>query len=125
MKHLKKFNNLFEEEGMDNMGSDIEGMGMEDDMMQKNSGTEAKSWIKSTTEIADYDVIWDSPEGEEVSASFSDIGSPIKEDGDNGYSTFETVPGTSSDGNEYIGQVTYEEKKEGVFEIESILISKK
>ena len=125
MKHLKKFNSLFEEEGMDNMGFGMERTEMGDTVMQENPGTEAKSWIKSTTEIADYDVIWNSPEGEEISASFSDIGSPIKEDGDYGYSTFETVPGTSSDGNEYIGQVTYEEKKEGVFEIESILISKK
>jgi hypothetical protein len=46
-------------------------------------------------------------------------------EGDMGYLTFETLPGTASDGNEYTGKVTLEESKPSMFEIVSIAIVKK
>ena len=88
----------------------------------------ADSWVPSETEEADYDVTWKSPEGEEVTASFRDLGGPVQEEGKEAYSSMETVIGSSSDGNEYSATVEYmggSGETEDVFQVKEIAISKK
>lgn len=109
MRHLKYFRPLNEE------------MGTEEVIY-------ADSWTPTQHPEGDYDVKWSSATGEEKSAVFSDTGGPIMDDGDMGYSVFETIPGTSSDGNEYIGEVVYKElggDGSNEFQIISIIIKNK
>jgi hypothetical protein len=122
MKHLKNFKSLLEEEEM--LPMNIEPMA-EEPMMEEPE-IYAEEWIKSSQEEGDYDVTWTNENGEVVTASFADITQgPMPVDGKMGYLTFETLPGTSSDGNEYIGNVTLEEAKPSMFEITGIAIVKK
>jgi hypothetical protein len=110
MRYLKTFESL--EEEAEDTGSSIY----------------ADSWIPTETEEADYDVTWKSPEGEEVTASFRDLGGPVQEEGEEAYSSMETVVGSSSDGNEYSATVEYiggSGETEDVFQIKEIVISKK
>ncbi len=109
MKHLKKFEALVEAE-------------------ETETSVYADSWVPSETEEADYDVTWKSPEGEEITASFRDLGGPIQEEGKDAYSDMETVTGSSSDGNEYLATVEYiggTGKNEDVFQVKGMAISKK
>lgn len=124
MKHLKTFNSIFEEESMYAEETYTE---KPDQRYQKNPPVaEAKSWVKSSLENADYDIVWDSPEGEEITASFSDSGYPVEDYTDEtSFSTFESVPGTSSDGKDYTASVSYTKVNEGVLQITEILIFNK
>lgn len=109
MKYLKSFKALLESEDLDLL-------------------TYADSWTPSEVEEADYDLKWKSENGEEVMASFRDLGGPIKEEGKEAYSSMETVTGSSSDGNEYSATIEYMEgsgESENVFQINKIAISKK
>jgi hypothetical protein len=122
MKHLKNFKSLLEGEEM--LPIDMEPM--DKGPMVGEPEIYAEEWIKSDKEEGDYDVTWTDENGEIVTASFSDVTQgPTPTDGKMGYLTFETLPGTSSDGNEYIGNVTLGEKKPSMFEITSIAIVKK
>lgn len=89
---------------------------------------QADSWVPSETAEADYDVTWKSPNGEEITASFRDLGGPIQEEGKGAYSDMETVTGSSSDGNEYSATIEYlggSGETEDVFQVKGILVSKK
>jgi hypothetical protein len=122
MKHLKNFRSLLEGEEM--LPIDMDPMA--EGPMVGEPEIYAEEWIKSDKEDGDYDVTWTNENGEIVTASFSDVTQgPTPTDGKVGYLTFETLPGTSSDGNEYIGNVTLDEKKPSMFEITSIAIVKK
>lgn len=110
MRHLKYFRPLNEE------------------MDQTEEVIYADSWTPTQHPEGDYDVKWTSGTGEEVLAVFSDTGGPMMEDGEIGYSLFETVPGTSSDGNEYFGEAVYKElggDGSHEFQIVSIMIKNK
>jgi hypothetical protein len=88
----------------------------------------ADSWVPSETAEADYDVTWKSTNGEEITASFRDLGGPIQEEGKGAYSEMETVTGSSSDGIEYSATVEYiggSGETEDVFQVKGISISKK
>jgi len=109
MRYLKTFEAVVETEDM-------------------GSSVYAESWIPSETKEADYDVTWRSPEGEEITASFRDLGGPVQEEGKEAYSSMETVTGSSSDGNEYSATVEYiggSGETEDVFQVKAIAISKK
>jgi hypothetical protein len=109
MRHLKYFRTL------------SEGMGQEETIY-------ADSWTPTENPEGDYDVKWTSPDGEEKMAVFADTGGPVMDEGEVGYSLFETVPGTSSDGKEYLGEVLYKElggDGSNEFQIVSILIKDK
>ena len=72
-------------------------------------GTYAETWVSSANPEGDYDVTWQSEAGETVTASFRDTGGPLQTQGNGlAYSVFETIPGTASDGNEYVGEVSYQ-----------------
>lgn len=89
---------------------------------------QADSWVPSETPEADYDVTWKSQNGEEITASFRDLGGPIQEEGKEAYSDMETVAGSSSDGSEYSATVEYmggSGETEDVFQVKGISISKK
>lgn len=117
MKHLKKFNSISEAELM---------MPMDSNLMSESPEIYAEEWIKSDKEDGDYDITWTNENGEIVTASFADVTpQPMPSEGNLGYLTFETLPGTSSDGNEYIGNVTLKEKDPVRFEIARIGIVKK
>jgi hypothetical protein len=109
MKYLKTFTALTESEETD-------------------GSIYADSWTPSEMEEADYDVKWKSEDGEEITASFRDLGGPIQEEGKEAYSAMETVTGSSSDGNEYSATVEYmggSGETEDVFQVKGIAISKK
>jgi hypothetical protein len=109
MKYLKKFEALAEAE-------------------ETETSIHADSWVPSESEEADYDVTWKSTEGEEITASFRDLGGPVQEEGKDAYSDMETVEGSASDGNEYSATVEYiggSGQNEDVFQIKGIAISKK
>jgi hypothetical protein len=121
MKHLKNFKSLLEE---DMTPMDIDPSGMESTI--DSEGIPAEEWIKSSKEEGDYDVTWTNENGEVVTASFADATpGPMTIEDNMGYLTFETLEGTSSDGNEYIGRVTLEEKNPTTFEIVGISVIKK
>lgn len=109
MRYLKTFESVVESEDME-------------------ATIQADSWIPSETAEADYDVTWKSPSGEDVTASFRDLGGPIQEEGKGAYSDMETVTGSSSDGSEYLATVEYmggSGETEDVFQVKGISISKK
>lgn len=111
MKHLKYFRKAINE-----------------DLSVSNEGIYADSWTPTENPEGDYDVTWTSESGEPVTAVFRDSGGPIVEEGEMGYSIFETVPGTSSDNADYSGEVRYKEvggDSSETFQIVSILILKK
>jgi hypothetical protein len=117
MKHLKNFSSLLEEEGM---------MPINQEMEINTPEIYAEEWMKSSQESGDYDVTWTDENGKVVTASFADVTQgPMNIEDNMGYLTFETLPGTSSDGNEYVGNVSLKEKKPSTFEIVSISIVKK
>lgn len=96
MKHLKTFDLLNEEFGPSG-----------------EQGIYAETWNPSETPGADYDLIWTNPQGETVSASFAASPGPIMDDQDGtAISTFDSVPGSSSDGNSYVAEAVYKETKE-------------
>lgn len=128
MKHLKDFDsiveNLEESDVMDPTG----GMPVMEPVKDE-SLINADSWVASAHELGDYDVTWKNENGEEVTASFKDSGGPIQQSGDGvGFSDFETIPGTSTDGKEYVAEVRYKEgigNSDNVFLITNIAISSK
>ncbi len=99
MKHIKRFNFVLNE----------------------NAETSAERWVRSSEENADYDVVWKGMNDETVGASFIDPGFPVTTDNSGvGYSNFDMVPGTSTDGNTYLAKVIFAPEKNGKHEIESI-----
>lgn len=84
----------------------------------------AESWNPSKVAEADYDLIWANAQGEAVSASF--IGSPgpiINNSNGSATSTFDSVPGTSTDGKDYMAEANYKEmKEEGKYVLVSFII---
>jgi hypothetical protein len=128
MKHLKDFDSIVENlEESDVMDPTGEMPVMEP--IKDESLINADSWVASANEEGDYDVTWKNENGEEVTASFKDMGGPIQDGGDGvGFSDFETIPGTSSDGKEYAAEVRYKEgtgNSDNVFLITNIAISSK
>jgi hypothetical protein len=128
MKHLKDFDfiveNLEESDVMDTSGDSTV---MEP--VEKLSLINADSWIPSQNNEGDYDVTWTNENGEKVTASFKDLGGPIQkmEDGA-GFSDFESISGTSTDGKDYVAEVRYKEgtgNSSEVFLIVNIAISHK
>ena len=134
MKYLKKFKQIMEQEmiGSDekglpdvnyekDFGNSYDKLG---DSEQEEAETFATKWVPSLNPEGDYDITWNSG-SEEITASFKDTGGPLEELGEGkGRSTFETIPGTSSNGKEYLGDVSYTESKKnpGDFQIVSIKI---
>ena len=128
MKHLKDFDSIVENlEESDVMDPTGEMPVLEP--IKDESLINADSWVASAHEEGDYDVTWKNENGEDITASFKDIGGPIQNGGDGvGFSDFETIPGTSTDGKEYVAEVRYKEgngNSENVFLITNIAISTK
>ena len=84
----------------------------------------AETWNPSEVADADYDLIWTNADGETVSASFAASPGPIMNDTDGtASSTFDSVQGTSTDGNDYVAEAVYKEtKEEGKYAIVSFII---
>jgi len=84
----------------------------------------AESWNPSEVADADYDLIWANTQGETVSASFAASPGPIMNDADgSAISMFDSVKGTSTDGNDYVAEAVYQEtKEEGKYAIVSFII---
>lgn len=128
MKHLKDFDSIVENlEESDVMDPTGEMPVMEP--VKEESLINADSWVASANEEGDYDVTWKNENGEDITAAFKDIGGPIQNGGDGvGFSDFETIPGTSTDGKEYAAEVRYKEgqgNSDNVFLITNIAISPK
>jgi hypothetical protein len=128
MKHLKDFDSIVENlEESDVMDPTGEMPVMEP--VKDESLINADSWVASSNEEGDYDVTWKNENGEDITASFKDIGGPIQNgEGGVGFSDFETIPGTSTDGKEYVAEVRYKEghgNSDNVFLITNIAISSK
>jgi hypothetical protein len=113
MKHLKTFTSLIESEGLENMGEEVRG------------GHTASNWIHSSNELADFDITWENENGEEVTAAFIDNSPFVDTEDGEGYSEMETLPGTSSDGKEYVADVRYTENAPETFEIVSVQVIEK
>ena len=128
MKHLKDFDSIVENFNEEDL---VEPTAEETMMDPKTpeSVINADSWVASSNEEGDYDVTWKNENGEEVTASFKDMGGPIQDGGDGvGFSDFETIPGTSTDGKEYAAEVRYKEgtgNSDNVFLIVNIAVSPK
>jgi hypothetical protein len=128
MKHLKDFDSIVENlEEADIVDPTDEMPVMEP--VEHTKLINADSWVASANEEGDYDVTWKDDNGEDVTASFKDIGGPIQDGGNGvGFSDFETIPGTSTDGKEYVAEVRYKEghgNSDNVFLITNIAISPK
>lgn len=111
MKHLKYFETALNESEL-----------------QSDELIYADSWAPTENPEGDYDVLWTSPTGEKITATFRDTGGPIIEEGPMGFSMFETVTGSASDGKEYEGEVRYKElgkDQTETFQIVSIIIKEK
>jgi hypothetical protein len=113
MKHLKTFTSLIESEEFDNMSEETPG------------GYPAISWIHSSNELADFDITWTNENGEEITAAFIDNSPFVDTEDGEAYSEMESLPGTSSDGNQYVADVKYAENKPETFEVVSIQVIQK
>jgi hypothetical protein len=94
MRHLKNFDRINEEFDVPH-----------------SSAIYADSWEATKSERGDFDVIWADEQGNTVNATFEDAGDLMKEGDGTAHSRFDSVPGSSSDGNDYVAEVLYKETK--------------
>ena len=95
------------------------------DLITENVGdTElyATSWTPAEGE-ADYKITFLNADGAEVSADFKETKSPIGWEGKGrAYGAFEMMPGTSTDGKDYVAEVQYKEVEAADLEVTGFVI---
>ena len=102
MKHLKNFDLVTE---------NIEG-----------GELYATSWTPAEGE-GDYTLTFSNAEGAEITADFKESKAPIGWEGKGkAYGAFEMLPGTSSDGKDYVAEVQYKEVEADDLEVTGFVI---
>jgi hypothetical protein len=100
MKYIKKFKSIYEQ---------LE--------VAQAEGITTSAFSPSQDPMGDYDITWQNESGEDVTASFKEITKQIEKEGDEGYTYFETLPGSSTDGGEYAAEAEMENNGDGSYQV--------
>ncbi len=108
MKYIKKFKSIYEQ---------LE--------VAQAEGITTSTFSPSQDPMGDYDITWKNESGEDVTASFKETTKQIEKEGDEGFTYFETLPGTSTDGGEYVAEAEMEKSGGGTYNVISFTIMPK
>ena len=107
MVHLKGFKDVYEQ------------------LEISNEGTITSTYTPSVNPMGDYDITWESAESGPVTASFKEITKQIEKEGKEGFTYFESLPKSSSDGMEYAAEAELANIGDGSFQIVKFTIMPK